>query len=209
MACTLIHATSAAARALRLAAGCLAALLAVVSPAGAQSLGDIAAREEVRRKKVSKPSPVYTNKDIKPSDRPEPVAPPQTSPDTAAPGGSGEAPAPAEGEGAPAPGQAEAPLTEEEGVTREEQWRARIAEARAALDRSQMFAEALQSRIHALWADFTARDDPAQRSVIEAERRKALAQLDRVKAEIVTQTKAIADIEEEARRAGIPPGWLR
>ena len=209
-ACTPIHAISAAARALRLAAGCLAAILTVTSLASAQTLGDIAAREEARRKKVTRPSPAYTNKDIKPSDRPEPVSPAQTSSDTATPAGSGEAQGAADGEGEPAAGQAEAPLTDdEEGVTLEEQWRTRIAEARAALDRSQMFAEALQSRINALWADFTARDDPAQRSVIEAERRKALAQLDRVKAEIVTQTKAIADIEEEARRAGIPPGWLR
>jgi hypothetical protein len=25
----------------------------------------------------------------------------------------------------------------------------------------------------------------------------------------VTETKAIADFQEEARRAGVPPGWLR
>jgi hypothetical protein len=30
-----------------------------------------------------------------------------------------------------------------------------------------------------------------------------------VKAEIVNANKQIEDIEEEARRAGVPPGWLR
>jgi hypothetical protein len=30
-----------------------------------------------------------------------------------------------------------------------------------------------------------------------------------VKNDIVQQTKAIAGIQEEARRAGVPPGWLR
>jgi hypothetical protein len=81
--------------------------------------------------------------------------------------------------------------------------------ARDALQRSQMFADALQSQINGLTADFTARDDPAQRAVVADNRQKALAELDRVKNDIVQQTKAIADIQSEARRAGVPPGWLR
>ena len=72
-----------------------------------------------------------------------------------------------------------------------------------------MFAEALQSRINALTTDFTSRDDPAQRAVIATDRQKALAELDRVKNDITKQTKAIADIQEEARKSNIPPGWLR
>jgi len=194
-------------RARPLALGCLTVVLACAWPADAQSLSEIAAREEARRKKVQKPSPVYTNKDIKPSDRPAPPPRPVGSDPSAT--GNGETPAGPEGPEGAAPAEGEPPTEEQEREQQEQQWRARISEAREALERSQMFAEALQSRINALLADFTARDDPAQRSVIEAERRKALAQLDRVKAEIVTQTKAIADIEEEARRAGIPPGWLR
>ena len=35
----------------------------------------------------------------------------------------------------------------------------------AQLDRDQIYSEAMQSRINALTADFTARDDPAQRAV--------------------------------------------
>jgi hypothetical protein len=45
--------------------------------------------------------------------------------------------------------------------------------------------------------------------VVADNRQKALAELDRVKNDIVQQTKAIADIQSEARRAGVPPGWLR
>ena len=33
--------------------------------------------------------------------------------------------------------------------------------------------------------------------------------MDRVKVEIAEQKKKIEDIEEEARKAGVPPGWLR
>jgi len=38
---------------------------------------------------------------------------------------------------------------------------------------------------------------------------RLVQELERLKKEIQQQTKAIADIEEEARRAGVPPGWLR
>jgi hypothetical protein len=38
---------------------------------------------------------------------------------------------------------------------------------------------------------------------------KALAELERVRGDIEAQEKAVTDLEEEARRAGVPPGWLR
>jgi hypothetical protein len=69
--------------------------------------------------------------------------------------------------------------------------------------------EAVQSRINALWADFTARDDPAQRAVIASDRQKALAELERMKQDQESFDKQIADLQEEARRANIPPGWIR
>jgi hypothetical protein len=72
-----------------------------------------------------------------------------------------------------------------------------------------MFADALQSRINALATDFVNRDDPAQRAQIESERKRALAELERVRKEMTDQTSAISDIEEEARKSGVPPGWLR
>ena len=78
-----------------------------------------------------------------------------------------------------------------------------------ALQRSQVFAEALQSRINGLTTDVTSRDDPAQRAAVATDRQKALAELNRVKDDIARQTKAIADIQDDARRGGIPPGWVR
>ena len=197
------------------------ALLVAPGLVAGQSLAAVAKKEEARRKQVKQSSRVYTNKDVGPA---EPRAtPPATAPSSdaetatapAGPGaGAGPSTAPSPGPAADAgeagaAGAAEAPAEGEEREQDEQQWRARITEARAALERNQMFAEALQSRINSLWMDFTARDDPAQRAAIDVERKKAIAQLDRVKSEIVSQTKAIADIEEEARRAGVPPGWLR
>lgn len=190
--------------------------LAVSGTAAAQSLAAIAQKEEARRKAIKKPSRVYTNQDVTPSGRPDSASAVDTgTPGTAQAGAQGAASEaagrqPAEQAGAAESTEAGEEKTDEELRAEDEaRWRDRMRDARAALERNQIFEQALQSRINALWADFTARDDPAQRAAIEAERRKAIAQLDRVKAEIVEQQKAIADIEEEARRAGVPPGWLR
>ena len=72
-----------------------------------------------------------------------------------------------------------------------------------------MFAEALQTRINSLNRDFTSRDNPAQRSQIGRDRTEALSELARVKQDVEKGKQAIADIEEEARKASVPPGWLR
>ena len=37
----------------------------------------------------------------------------------------------------------------------------------------------------------------------------AIAEQDRVKADVARQTRALGDIEDEARRANVPAGWLR
>jgi DNA repair exonuclease SbcCD ATPase subunit len=162
--------------------------------ASAQSLADVARKEEARRKHVTKPARVLTNKDLKPSEIPIPPA----GSEQAAPAGDAK---PAE--------QKPADETEEQLARDEQTWRDRMAKARADLEHSEMYLDALQSKINALWADFTSRDDPAQRAAIETDRKKALAEFDRVKQEVQDRKKAIDDLEEEARKAGVPPGWLR
>lgn len=170
-------------------------LISVGTVAAAQQqppLAEVARREAERRKTIRTPARVYTNDDLK-------TARPIT---TAA-----AVPAPPPD---PAKQAAAAQAQQATGPARDETfWRTRITQARELLQRSQLFLEALQSRANGLYADFTARDDPAQRAVLANERAKVLAEMERVKIEIQEQTKAIADIEEEARRAGVPPGWLR
>jgi hypothetical protein len=164
----------------------------------AQSLADVARAEEARRQDVAKAKKVYTNNDLKPdASRP---APPPPAPASAATG----APATAAAAGSTSTA-AETP-----GETRDQAyWSGRIGEARSQLDRNRVFATALQNRIDMLWVDFVNRDNPVERGAIERDRNAALADLERLKKEMDEQSKAIAAIEEEARRAGVPPAWLR
>ena len=168
--------------------------VAIAATAAAQSLGEMAKKEEARRKAVKTPGKVLTNDTIRSVPAPSvPVAPaPASTSDKGIDGAADKKPKP-----------------EGDRKAQEASWRMKMQGARDALQRSQAFAEALQSRINALSADFTARDDAAQRDAIARDRQKALTELQRVKDEIVQQTKAIADMQEEARRAGVPPGWLR
>jgi DNA repair exonuclease SbcCD ATPase subunit len=174
--------------------GALVILVAVAGTAGAQSLADVARKEETRRKDVKKPSRVITNKDLKASDNVAPPPPPQ---------GQAPAPAPADNADKTDDGQPKAEASDEQA------WRQKMTDARTALERSEMHLEALQNRIDGLWAQFTAHDNYVERERIEADRKKALAEYDRVKAEIEDHKKAITDLEEQARRANVPPGWLR
>ena len=88
-------------------------------------------------------------------------------------------------------------------------WAGRMKALRTQVERDQTYIDALQTRINSLSADFVNRDDPAQRAVIAGDRQKATAELERLRQQVEAGTKAIADLEEEARRANVPPGWLR
>jgi hypothetical protein len=176
-------------------------LVSLASFPSAQSLGDVARKEEARRK-TAKAGKVYTNDNLRGGSgdsTPAPVVPPSMT-------AGGEAGAPG-AEAKPAP-EAK-PDPSEDRKTSEKFWRDRIEQARMKRERAQSYHEALQSRINALTTDFASRDDPAQRAVIGTNRQKALAELERAAKEAADAEKEIASIEEEARRAGVPPGWLR
>ncbi len=184
----------------RVVAVLLTLSVAFSASVSAQSLADVARAEQARRKEQPKPSKVYTNDSIKaditistPTDA-SPRAESAATPGAAAPSV-----------------DAETPAADGNGDARRDQsyWQTRMATAREQLERSKTFAEALQTRVNALTADFVNRDDPAQQTAIGQNRTKAVAELERVQREIAANTKAIAAIEDEARKAGVPAGWLR
>ena len=185
---------------------CAASLVVtLVGPAVAQSLGEVA-REEAARRKAAPAGKVYTNADL-----PQAEAPPAAGAASAAQTGASTSSTKAGDTGATDTGAAAAkPGTKAEPTKKDEAyWRGKMKAEREAKARAESFAEALQSRINALSTDFVNRDDPAQRNTIAVDRQKALDELARVRKEIAEHTKAIEDLQTEARREGVPAGWLR
>ena len=177
----------------RIAAFALAAgmcLSSGVALAQQPSLVELAQKEQQRKKTLkAAPSKVYSDKDLPKSSAPPPVA--SSVPTTPV-----------------APEQKPAEEKKEDEKD-EKYWRNRMTQAREALRRAEAFADALQSRINALSTDVVNRDDPYQRAKLADDRVKAIAELKRVQGEIEQSKKDIVDIEEEARRAAVPPGWIR
>ena len=164
------------------------------------SLADVAKKERARRATITKPSPVYTNDDLQGGMRLTTAARPVAT-DTAEP----ELAADADPDGDdPAPEE-----TEPRDHLDQEYWHSRITAARADKRRAELNAAALQNRVDGLWATFTSRDDPIQRAQIERDRNLALEGLQDARDEIERLDQEIRDIHEEARRASVPPGWLR
>ena len=170
----------------------LLCLRAGVALAQTPSLVELAQKEQERRKalKGASTGKVYSDKDLPKTGTPAvasslPPATPTPIPDEKPP---------------------EAKPTDQKDET---WWKTRMLQAREAQRRSEMFAEALQSRINGLTTDVVNRDDPYQRARLADDRQKALAELQRVTGEIEQAKKDIVDLEEEARKAGVPPGWLR
>jgi len=208
-----------------IAAGILLCVLATTPGLSAQ-LGSVA-KKEAERRKTAPSGKVYTNDSLSPA--PEPSSAPATSND-AAPASDADKSAtdkPAADKSAadksaddksatdkPAADADKAAAKQvssdpEERKKEEAKWRERMKNEREALDRAKSFADALQIKINSLNTDFVNRDDPVQRAGIAKERDKSLAELDRLKKEIADHNKAITAIQEEARRAGAPSGWVR
>jgi uncharacterized protein with gpF-like domain len=169
----------------------------ICAPLRAQTLADIAKKEEERRKALPTSAKVYTNKDL-----------------TALPAGAMPPPSPAApsslAEAAKAAADADkAKDKSNEPAKDQAYWSGRRKTIQDKISRDQTYVEALQTRVNSLSADFVNRDDPAQRKVIEGERQKAVAELGRLQQEIVNGKKSLADLDEEARRAGVPAGWMR
>jgi hypothetical protein len=170
-------------------------------PARSQSLGDVSRKEEERRKDVKAPAKAYTNKDLglplqgpstesaKPA---APTSPPEASKD-----------APKAGD------DKEKTVQAKDQAKDQAYWAKRKKQLTDTLSRDKVLVEAVQSRINALTADFSARADPIQRAGIERDRQQALAELGRLQQEIKDTQKAVTDFDEEAHKAGVPPGWLR
>jgi hypothetical protein len=165
--------------------------------------------------KTASPSPepspghVFTNEDLPAQPSPPAIASP-------GPAGTGRGtvtklppsavvatPRPAEGSSELAPSRAE--QEEEAG------WRGRATALRDAISSAEKSIPEIEDRIAGLRNDRNPTNlmDPNREQTRQAEIAKAQAELEAVKAGLETSRQALAALEEEARRKGIPPGWLR
>jgi hypothetical protein len=196
----------------RVVAGAAALLLAVPLMAAPQGLGDVSKKEKARREQGKTPKArTYTQEDL--------ATLPPVANEVAA--GSGEStppaaasvPAPSGAEGAAPPAAMGEPIFREEapsdaegrGRADERLWRERVAQARARVDRARQSYQTLAGLNLVPGYEYQdARGKTVIGSVEQLQRMTAAA-----KAELDAAEKALADVLEEARRANVPPGWLR
>jgi len=164
------------------------------------SLADVARQEQARRAGITDKSKVYTNADLNGGGLT--IGAPRAAPTETGSQERGAPSSPDSTETAAAPESQEA----EQG---EDYWRGRLTAAQDARRRTEVLAAAFQNRVDMLQGDWNAWDDPVQREEIYQNRIAALQALENADAEMVRLDQEIRDIREEARRADVPPGWLR
>jgi hypothetical protein len=92
----------------------------------------------------------------------------------------------------------------------EEYWRARKQETDQRVQEAQSKVQQLQNEINNLTTAFYAESDGvAQRPLIESERIERLKELEEAKRELENAREESTGLEDEARRAGALPGWVR
>src|SRR5262245_16916627 len=156
----------------------------------AQDLAAAAEREKERRKKTSGKAATYSDKNLPASSSPQATAAPSASP------------SPAAGETREAPKD-------------EAYWRGRAtglqnavtaAEARVAKAQED-YDGARKGNVQPLPIDALSQVPPLPQVNAEADRLQK--ELEAAQAALAQAKKALEDFEEEARKAGVPPGWLR
>ena len=188
----------------------LVLLVAAPAVSRAQSLGEVAKREEEKqekKKKSGKPPAkvkVYTDEDLKKARESESgaltVLPENGNlePGTVSSSDDDEV---VSGEGRPVGGRRRT----------ETYWRDRATRLRDAVTEADGKVKDLEARIAALRNDLNPvnTQDPNRLQTRDRELQEATDGLDAARRAADAARKALADLEEEARRAGAMPGWVR
>jgi hypothetical protein len=175
------------------------AMLTAVLAAPATNLSDLARREAVRRLLTPAPSVVLTN-DTLPAPRAGDFVATVEAGDSSVPLSSGPDPFVTS---SPPP---EAPADPPHDAA---WWRQQQETLRSAIRDGEAAVADLQSRVNALTTDVAGRDDPAAREVVRAELATTVQRLARARTKLDADRRALETFGRDARRAGVPPGWLR
>jgi hypothetical protein len=169
--------------------------------ASAQSLADIARKEEERRKAIKAPGKLYTNDDLLKYPVSAPPAPDPAKADAATAAGD----ASKTGGTAATSAGPETP-TVEKG---EAYWRKLASDARDRVARSKTYLDILSERVRALNQTFYSSENAEERSTVWAQRGKLVDELERLKKDIADQEKDVLKVEDDAKKANVPAGWIR
>jgi DNA repair exonuclease SbcCD ATPase subunit len=185
-----------------------ALVLAVTLPATmafGQSLAELA---DDAKKKRKKDTPVYTDDDLKQRSSDPAASPASGSEGSSAAQGSeggggsssGDSSLEGGGRGRGANDSADA-----------DSWRAERATRLTAIKQVEGRIAATQARLSALQNDLNPTNlmDPFRLQTLEAEKAKARAELEAAELELKQARDELEDFDEDARKKGVPPGWLR
>lgn len=185
-----------------------AILLVLILPgslAFGQSLAELA---ENAKKKHKKDTPVYTDEDLK-----KRAQAPSATP-AAGPVGSGTSEgSQGGGGGGSSEGSGEGGRHRGEGgdAGGEASFRAERTNRVNAIKQAEEHISATQARLNTMNDDLmpTNLGDPNRLQTLEADKAKARQELEDAQAELKRAREELADFDEDARKKGTPPGWLR
>lgn len=189
----------------------LAALLLAVAPALlGQSLAEVADKNKAKKKDPK--AKTFTNDDLdkihaaQPTPSPTPKGAKPTKPFVSNWAESeGVLPGDSDGQEQVAPPTGEA--------SSEPYWRKRFEEARDKIKEAEKRASDLQARYTALASDMNPNPadigDPMRVFNLDEKKRQTLQELEQAKADVAAAKRALEDLQDQARRKAVPPGWVR
>ena len=161
--------------------------------ARAETLAEASERARQQEPKTGSPR-VFTNEDLH---REQPAARPTPKDGTPAPG-------PAEPGATPSPNPTPEPPSE--SAVQREQWRQRALRISGDVETARSRVASAQQALDAAISPFNTLTPRGLGNPEVPAMREALA---KAKADLADAEKQLADFQEEARRAGIPPGWIQ
>ena len=94
-------------------------------------------------------------------------------------------------------------------VPGEAQWRQRAKEAKEEVQQAQANVRTLEEKASELFGRIQASTDTNEILRLRAEQENLTKQVEEAKIILGTTRKELRDFEDEARKAGVPPGWVR
>jgi chromosome segregation ATPase len=184
--------------------GLILIFFVAVSFAEDSPLVKAAKREKARRAKV-KSDKTFTNKDI------EDFKAKNKDTEAVVEGeNQGEEQTGEQTEAEPAEGETTQPQAEEDKGNDEKYWKDRYTDVAEDLKQAEDKLQNLQEEMNGLRiAYYAEQDGVAGRPKINSEIEKQFDEIEAAKKQVEDSKQALENLEEEARKAGVPPGWVR